>query len=516
MELINVINFGVQYTNGWLVDIVKGLIQLSSSIALGVILFTLILKVITLPFDFLSRASMRKNSLKMEEMRPELEKLKKQYANDKTLYNQKMMALYKKNGYSMWASCLPTILTLVIFILAINAFSNYSRYQNREDFYQMSLSYNQVIYDGIEKDTTEHIKIVDGNLVIDDAFFINGGTRQVDCQGVKEDGTTYDFGIGVTLLEKEVSGQTVTYYTLSTSYGYTQINRYYKAEGGNINVSATEYFILSNGLNDEFGVIARKSNNYLKDAEGDTFADASIKGYTAKTFIQEIGQVMSAKTFNTNVGSFLWVKNIWYTDSALAHPIEANWETFKKTQGYEGSMDAEGYAQLIGQLQNKTTETNGYFILVVLAAGLAFLMQFVSTKSTKAQMEFQTVDGQGMAQSKLMMWMMPLMMAVFSFFYTAAFSIYMVLSSVFTILSTLGINWIVDKRFKSGKYNKKQEGHVPDQSLERKDIVRGRVYIPKEEEKEKKKPAAPKVKERDFITGEKRTNEASRIDKTLK
>lgn len=31
--------------------------------------------------------------MKMEEMRPELEKLQKQYANDKQLYQQKMMAL---------------------------------------------------------------------------------------------------------------------------------------------------------------------------------------------------------------------------------------------------------------------------------------------------------------------------------------------------------------------------------------------------------------------------------------
>ena len=36
----------------------------------------------------------------MEEMRPELEKLQKQYANNKELYSQKMMALYKKEGYS--------------------------------------------------------------------------------------------------------------------------------------------------------------------------------------------------------------------------------------------------------------------------------------------------------------------------------------------------------------------------------------------------------------------------------
>ena len=508
MELINIINFGVQSTGNWLVDIVKGLIQASSSIALGVILFTLILKFITLPFDFLSRASMRKNSLRMEEMRPELEKLKKQYANDKTLYNQKMMALYKKNGYSMWASCLPTILTLVIFILAINAFSNYSRYQNREDFYQMSLSYNQVIYDGIEKDTTEHIKVVNGNIVIDDAFFINDGTRSIDCEGKNEDGSIYRFETTVVVNEGN--------YSVITENGYISIKRFFKLEDGQYKISATEYSIIAENLENE--KVARTSNNYLKNVAGDNYSTALTKGYTATTFVQEIGQIMSANTFKSNVGAFLWVKNIWYTDSALAHPVEGNWETFKKTQGYNGSMDATGYTQLIGQLHEKTTEPNGYFIMVILAAGLSFLMQFVSMKSTKAQMEFQSADGQGLAQNKLMMWLMPIMMAVFSFFYTAAFSIYMILSSVFTILSTLGINWIVDKRFKSGKYDKKQEGHVPEQSLDRKDVVRGRVYIPKEEdkEKEKKKPAEPKVKERDFITGEKRTNEASRIDKTLK
>ena len=79
----------------WLGEIIKWLVQIGGSIAVGIILFTLVLKIITLPFDFFSRLSMRKNSLKMEEMRPELERLQKQYANDKVLYNQKMMALYK-------------------------------------------------------------------------------------------------------------------------------------------------------------------------------------------------------------------------------------------------------------------------------------------------------------------------------------------------------------------------------------------------------------------------------------
>ncbi|MFR6055313.1 MAG: hypothetical protein ACLUHK_01640 [Eubacteriales bacterium] len=53
------------------------------TIVLGVTMFTLALKLVTFPLDFYSRASMRRNSLKMEQMRPQLEKLQKQYAGDK-------------------------------------------------------------------------------------------------------------------------------------------------------------------------------------------------------------------------------------------------------------------------------------------------------------------------------------------------------------------------------------------------------------------------------------------------
>ena len=116
---MGIINFTKPETGSFLVDIILWLVQLFSSVAVGIVLFTLLLKIITFPFDYASRASMRKNSVKMEEMRPELEKLQKQYADNKDLYNQKMMALYKKNGYSMFGACLPTILTLVIFIIAI-------------------------------------------------------------------------------------------------------------------------------------------------------------------------------------------------------------------------------------------------------------------------------------------------------------------------------------------------------------------------------------------------------------
>ena len=127
----------------WLTSIITAIVTSVSSVMLGVVLFTLVLKVITLPLDYFSRASMRKSSLKMEEMRPELEKLQKQYANDKQLYQQKMMALYKKEGYSPFGACLPTIVSLVFFfIIVLTSFNKYSNYQNLQYVLNMSTAYN--------------------------------------------------------------------------------------------------------------------------------------------------------------------------------------------------------------------------------------------------------------------------------------------------------------------------------------------------------------------------------------
>ena len=85
-------------TLDFIAKFIEWLINITGSVGLGIILFTLTLRIIVLPFDIFSKIKMKKNSMKMREMKGDLEKLQKQYANDKNLYNQKMMALQKKNG----------------------------------------------------------------------------------------------------------------------------------------------------------------------------------------------------------------------------------------------------------------------------------------------------------------------------------------------------------------------------------------------------------------------------------
>ena len=142
----------VSLKHEWLCKIIAALIGFVKDVGIGIILFTLILKLLTLPLDIYSRASTKKNSLKLELMKDDLEKLKKQYKNNERLYQQKMMALYKKNGYSAFSACLPTLVTLIFFIIVIGAFNNYSRFADKEVFNQMGRAYDACLENYTEED----------------------------------------------------------------------------------------------------------------------------------------------------------------------------------------------------------------------------------------------------------------------------------------------------------------------------------------------------------------------------
>lgn len=114
-------------------------------VALAVILFTLIVKLITLPLDVYSRFSTKKNEFIMRRMKPQLDKLKKQYAGNPHLYQQKLSAVYKKEGYSMFGMCLPLIVSLVFFGIVFSSFRTYSKYAVAENYNVMVDAYNQVV-----------------------------------------------------------------------------------------------------------------------------------------------------------------------------------------------------------------------------------------------------------------------------------------------------------------------------------------------------------------------------------
>ena len=153
------------------------------------------------------------------------------------------------------------------------------------------------------------------------------------------------------------------------------------------------------------------------------------------------------------------------TDASYKHPVQTytEFETEAKREKFSVGDDKisytdigtktgtnvyseEAYNMITEKLTEPKTAANGYYILIVLSIGTILLQQFVMMRSQKEQQKYSTVDGQGPQQQKMMMFMMTGMFAIFSFMYSAAFSIYMITSNIFSLLSTLIINKIVDKK----------------------------------------------------------------------
>lgn len=83
---------------------------LFSNFALAVAVFTLLTRLITLPFTMKQQQSSRA----MQAIQPEVQKLQAKYANDKERLNQATMELYRKHKINPVGGCLPLLLTMPI------------------------------------------------------------------------------------------------------------------------------------------------------------------------------------------------------------------------------------------------------------------------------------------------------------------------------------------------------------------------------------------------------------------
>ena len=429
MELFNILAsdvaisvFGQTFdvSLNWIGNLIRLLITGVGSVGVGIILFSLILKVIVLPFDVYQRISMRKQNQKMKDNQQKMEKLQKQYADNKELYNQKVMEMYKESGFSMFSSCLPMILSMIIFIVAINAFNAFSQYSNIENYNNMVDAYNAKIESycpDLDAETTTFLK-----------------------QGDK-------------IIVKQEEENKFIYYTAVYNGGDTDdFKAYMQSYTGE-----KSYFI--------------DSEKALANAEIKAFVEANktaeISEYDAlKNYFIEEAQKAVVETYENTVAphtSFVWIKNIWVTDASYKHPVlnysdfttnisredfDVNGEELSYKEVPTNAYTEETYNTITAKLTVQKGQANGYFVLVALSIATILLQQFVTMRSQKEQQKYSSVDGQGASQQKMTMIIMTGMFAIFSFMYSSAFSIYMITSNVMSLLSTVIINKIVDAKAK--------------------------------------------------------------------
>ncbi len=94
---------------GWLLKICYNLV---GNYGVAIVIFTLLSKLVILPFQMKSKKSM----MEMQKLQPKLRELEKKYKDDKERYALETQKLYKKEGVSMFGGCLPMLITLPIMI----------------------------------------------------------------------------------------------------------------------------------------------------------------------------------------------------------------------------------------------------------------------------------------------------------------------------------------------------------------------------------------------------------------
>ncbi len=203
----------------------------------------------------------------------------------------------------------------------------------------------------------------------------------------------------------------------------------------------------------------------------------AIENEETKNGVLAIANENVAKKHKEIKEGFLWIDNIWIADSPFQNSIPS-FDSYAGTARLTKDQKTDEYKQMYEQIMNPLRETNGrangYFILLILCAGLSFLNQWLMMKKQKQE------NPQAPA-NKAMLFIMPIFMGIFTLFYTTMFALYLVSSQLVSIGLTPLINLISDKCDK--RQQVKQEDKNTVKRMERVVTIKEDKTQPKQSKK---------------------------------
>ncbi len=448
-----------------------------------IVLLVVFLKLILSPLDFYQRYKMRKNQSITEALKPQLEKLEKQYGEDKRTLQQKQMELNRKAGFSYMSACIPLIITLVLFITFFTGFRSVSAYMEFKQYVEMHESYvnayNETGFDyGVRKNAKgERYKLTyDANKDYSEIDEWLSGIFLSDDPAAELKNSVDD------VINDEFNNVGLA--------DYATILMRYKEEIVDSGKTYKDFLIQYQGETDPVKEDDPQDVKEQKMALNDYLCSMSI-------LMQAKAQDGTVEAFKENRTPFLWVKSIWVADVPWAKALP-EWNTFKTTMNsygyladninnnpsnvykhddnsedykYYSLIDQSTYEIVTSKVRKESDlyNTNGYLILVVLVLGLSILSQVISNMQQKKS--GQAAQGDGMGMMKVMLWIMPIMLGVFALTSSSAFTLYMVVNSVMSLVINLITSLIVNAIFgkKKGDSMVVKHGRVdPNEKINKK------------------------------------------------
>lgn len=367
--------------------------------AWAIIVFTIVLKIILLPLDFLNKYVTAKNAKIQKAIQPELEKIQKQYGNNKQIINQKTMELYKKNNYSVTGSCVVMLinmaLTLTIFITLFSGLNSMAAYKVQYQYNEIQKSYYSV-EDYSNDNLAERYK----------HYFIEYAS---DTANLNDEGKIKDETAAKTYAIDKVKAEIATYNNETNNanalkrYGEVKeswlwIDNIWKSDTPWTNSVAT------------FKEYSNSARATFKDVEIKNAADEQIGMLTANDL------------------------------KSLA--------------------EAE-YNQIMDPIRESAGRANGYLIVVILAAGLNLISLLASQGKLKFKRKKKTTLEEEPKQKQpggwLMLVLLPAIMIYITLIYNAVFGLYIFVSSLVTTAATPLINWLINVIDKKKQAKKDKE-----------------------------------------------------------
>ena len=393
----------------WTTDMWSPIINLFSfipSYGFMIIVFTICLKIILSPLDFWQKKVSRASMLKQQKLQPEIAKLQKRYGNNKQLLNQKTMELYKRENYNVIGSCLSMLLNLAITLF----------------------------------------------------IFITLFTGLI---GISQDKTYNQY------LEIETA-----YYTTFNSEFRAEYNL--TAEENDADISRKWNELVSARLDEARQLLIEEGNEEPTEEQINSRAAQLVYETENITAIVSSAQDSASTRYEEIKDNWLWVDNIWRPDTYVAG--FPDYSAFRNMSNLEARLSdnpdrlsqiEQNFDTITAKIQTNYSSWNGYFILVVLAGVVTFLSFMVTdmTNSKKNKDKKQQLANQDPQQKqanqvagagKILKFIMPVIMIIFTISYSAAFAIYIVMNSLMSLIISFISLKIIEKMEKN-KENKDKD-----------------------------------------------------------
>ena len=175
------------------------------------------------------------------------------------------------------------------------------------------------------------------------------------------------------------------------------------------------------------------------ETEYATITDTDL---TQEEYIEEA--IMLKYNELSEQNSWLWIKNVWKSDTNTSQFVDFDdYADHFNLEGEDRDLAKSRYDSITSTIIGDSKDQNGYYILIIFAALVSFLTQFLTAKIMQPK-------GQKLNMTnKIMMGVIPLSMIIFAATSNVVFTLYIITNSIMSAIISTILSLIMRNRTKN-------------------------------------------------------------------